>query len=89
MKSQQNLQYVSMLDDFARSIDAKDVHPGIIMVARPVLETMQNHKVFLGDCAFHLHAFARPIQRHALEVADEAIRTCRDMGLCWMYSLPA
>ena len=62
-----------MLDDPAVVGQAENVDAGVILVAGPVLEAMQDDVVSLGEDAFELDALAGVLARHAPEVVDEAL----------------
>ena len=68
-----------MLNDLAILIEAEDIDPGPIVVAGPLLVTVQHNVISLCNDSFELHAFPRVLQRHAGKVLDErflAVRYC-------------
>ena len=67
-----------MLDDFAILGQAKDINSGPVMVARPVLVTMEDDIVVFGDDLPEFNAFARIIARRRLEIVDEALLSVGD-----------
>ena len=51
-------------------MDAEDAGPGLVPVAKPVLEAMQHGKFALGDGALHLDPLSQPASSK-LGVVDE------------------
>src|SRR4030095_2176395 len=51
-----DLQHVPVLDDLAVAVDAEDVDPGVVVVARPALVAVQDDEVCLGDGPLELGA---------------------------------
>ena len=43
-----DLEHISVFDNFAVLIEAEYVYSGVIVVSRPLLETMQNNEIILG-----------------------------------------
>ena len=68
-----------MLNDLAAAVEPEDVHGSLIVVAWPVLETVQHDQVAFGDRPLHLDPLAGPFARHPLEIIDEAVLAGRDM----------
>jgi len=77
-----------MLDHLARIIKPKNIHPRIVVVARPMLKAMQHDKVALGNGPLDLDPFARPFARHALEIGDEPVLAVGDMGIVLRIGIP-
>ena len=67
-----------MLDDLTVSFQPKNVHPGIVFIAGPVLETVQDHEFIFSNDPLELHSFTRILARHSLEIVHKALLACRD-----------
>ena len=79
-----NLQHVPVFHDLALIIEPEDVDSGPHMIARPVLATMKNHIVALGDHPFEFHTLTGVIASGFLEIRDESFLPVSSPGLCRM-----
>jgi len=70
-----------VLYDLAAVVEAEDVDAGIIFVAGPLLMAMQHDMVSLGDHALEVHALARILPGHPLEVLDERLLAIGHLGI--------
>lgn len=70
-----------MFDDLPGRCEPEDVDAGVVMVARPMLQAMQDDKVALGDHTMDCHVLARPFTGHALEICDEPVDAVRHMRI--------
>ena len=70
-----------MLDDLPVLVKAEYVDPGVILVAGPLLKTVQNNIVTLGERPFEMNALTRVLLRHSLEVGDEGFLPIADMWI--------
>jgi hypothetical protein len=68
-----------MLDDSPVVIESEYVYSGIFMITGPLLVTMQDDKIALGDGAPEVHLLARVFGRHPLKVRDERVRPVGDL----------
>ena len=71
-----------MFDNFAVLIEAEYVYSGVIVVSRPLLETMQDNEIILGYRALELHALSGILLRHSGEIFDESLLAVWPPGLC-------
>jgi hypothetical protein len=62
-----------VFDNFAVLIEAEYVYSGVIVVSRPLLETMQDNEIILGYRALELHALSGILLRHSGEIFDESL----------------
>ena len=67
------LQHVPVFHDPATVVEAEDVDPSPVSVAGPLLVTMQHNEAVLSDHAPEMHALARILLGHPLEVRDERL----------------
>ena len=68
-----------LLDDLAEVVKSEDVDPGIVLVAGPVLEAVEDNEVVLGDSPLELDPLAGVLHGHPLEVVDERLRAIGNM----------
>ena len=68
-----DLKHVSVLDNLAVLVEAEDVDPSPVVVARPVLEAVQDHVGILGDHAPDLDSLTGVLLGHTGEVFNEAL----------------
>ncbi len=64
-----------MFDDLPILVEPENVDPRIILITGPLLKTVQNYVVSLGDHTFEVNAFAGVLGSHPLEVGDECFLT--------------
>lgn len=62
-----------MFNNCAVLIQAKDVNPGPVVIAGPLLETMQHDVVVLGNDALEVNTFSGVLLCHPGEVLDERL----------------
>ena len=63
-----DLKNVPVFDNLTVVIKAKDVNPGIILIPRPLLMTVQHYQVSFRDRSHKLNLFAGALSRHAFEI---------------------
>jgi hypothetical protein len=73
-----NLQHVPVFHDLALIIEPEDVDSGPHMITGPILPTMKDHFVALGDHPFEFHTFAGIIASGFLEIRDEPFLAISD-----------
>jgi hypothetical protein len=71
-----DLQHIPMLGDLAVLGQAEDVDARVIMVAGPVLPTVEDNEVSFGNASYNLNTFSRIFERHPLEIVDETSLAC-------------
>ena len=70
-----------MLDDLAFFVEAKNIYPCIIIVARPLLMTMQHNEIALSNYLFEVNPLFRVFRVHSLEVLDESFLAITNFGI--------
>src|SRR4051812_36208026 len=72
------LEHVPVLDDLPVLVEAEDVDPTPVPIARPLLTAMQDDVFALRDGADEVDLLPRVLLRHPGEVGDEGILSVRD-----------
>jgi len=75
--------------DLALIIEPEDVDAGPYMITGPILATMKDHVVALGDHSFEFHTLAGVIASGFLEIGDEPFLAVSNTWIGWMYCSPA
>ena len=65
------MQDIPVLDELAVRVESKDVDAGPGAVARPLLVTMQDDEIALGDRTLDVDSLAGIFPRHSKEIVDE------------------
>ena len=71
-----------MFDDFAVLIEAKNVNPRPIVIARPLLKTMQHYIVALSNDALEVNAFSGVLFAIRVKYSTNASLPSATAGLC-------
>src|SRR4029077_15713220 len=66
-----DLQHVPVFHDLALIIEPEDVDAGPYVITGPILATMKDHVVALGEHSFEFHTLAGVIASGFLEIGDE------------------
>lgn len=75
------LPHIPMLDDLAISVEAKDVDPGMVFTAWPVLEAVEDYAMPFRNGVLHFDPFARRAIRS--KYAMNPSLPAATGGLCW------
>jgi len=71
-----------VFDDLPLIIETEDIHGGPGIITGPVLATMKDHLVALGDDVFEFDALAGVIASGFREIRDEPFLAVGDTPLC-------
>jgi hypothetical protein len=76
------LQDIPVLHDLSSVIQPKDVDPGPVLIAGPMLKAVQDDVVALGDDATELDAFVRILRAMRSKYSMNASLPSATLGLC-------
>ena len=72
------MQHIPVLHDLAVRVQPKNVNAGPVAIVRPMLMTVEDHEIAVGENPSKLDMLSRVVARHALEILDECVLAVRD-----------
>ena len=70
-----------MLDNLSIIVKSKYIDTRKVVVARPLLVTVQHNEITLGYCTHEVDFFAGVLRGHSLKVFDECFFSISDFGI--------
>jgi hypothetical protein len=75
------LKNIPVLDDLPVLVETENINPSIVVIARPLLMTVEYHPVSLRYRPFEMYFLARIPRIHSLEIVNERFLTIADFRI--------